>query len=86
MILSTAIHIIEVEALELFGDGAPATSPDRSAIQFPDRGDFGRRSREEGFISNVNFVTRDAFFMDFQTLLAGDREDRFARDAFKGTG
>lgn len=86
MILSAAINVIEVEALKLFGDGAAATGSDDPSVKLPDRGDFGRRSCEEGFIGNVDFVARDALFVDFKTLLASDCENRFTRDAFKGAG
>ncbi len=65
---TTPVDVIEVQALQLFGDRTTGAVADVAAIQFADRRHFGGGAGEEGFVGNVDFIAGDALFVNFQPL------------------
>src|SRR5688500_4310075 len=71
----------EVGLLQLLGDGARLPGADHAIVDLADRGELGRRAREEALVRDVRLGAGDALFADLVTEVARDRDHRLARDA-----
>src|SRR5690606_37551273 len=79
----TAVHHVEEQRLQLFGDRAATAGADGAVVEFADRRHFGCSAGEEGFIGRIDLVARDALLDHGQADLASELDDGVARDALE---
>src|SRR5262245_42249907 len=75
------------EAVDKVASDRPGLSvADRAAVDFHDRDDFGRTPGKKTLVGDVNIVTRERHFADFDAGRAGQFNHRIASDAFEDAG
>src|SRR5690606_12928509 len=72
---------VEEGRLQRPGDRAAAAAADLAAVDLADRRHLGGRAGEEDLVGDVQLVARDAALLDRDAAVAGQHQDRLARDA-----
>jgi hypothetical protein len=75
------MHQIKIVGLQALGYRAARAVANCAIIEFSNGRDFGRGSREKGFVGNINLITSQALLDDVQTLVCGELENGLARNA-----
>ncbi len=86
MFVAAAVDLIEVQTLQVLGNGAAGALADGASIHLPDRGDLRRGPGKKGLVGNVYLIAGNALFHYLYAQLVGQGQDGSAGDAVEGRG
>ena len=74
-------HSLEERLLQLLGDRSALAIANLAVVDLADRRQLGGRAGQEDFVGDVEVVAGERGLDDFEAPVAGDLDDRMARDA-----
>jgi len=78
-----ARHAVEKSLLQFRRDRPALPLADDAIVELANRRHLGRGAGEESLVRDVDLIARDALRHDGDSQVAGDTDDRIARDALE---